>query len=263
MFWADACIPFAVQRDGSALEGIDASTLEGLVQEGLEIWSEVPCEGGGSPEVSTASQGLVACDAVEYECNLGIEGNANIVMFRDDFQDTVYGLRFGVIALTTLTANLGTGELYDADMEINSRDEDFVVEGASGATAVRDLGGVINHELGHLLGLSHSLEQGALMREAYEGTTTPSEDDIAGMCAALGASDTDPPCSAAQLGQDAGCVGSDVSCTVSRTDPSPRGCSCRAGAAGAGGSRFVWGALAVGALAIARRRRSLRSQSVL
>jgi hypothetical protein len=37
------------------------------------------------------------------------------------------GLRRGVIALTTITANLRTGEIFDADIELDARDEDFTL----------------------------------------------------------------------------------------------------------------------------------------
>jgi hypothetical protein len=37
-------------------------------------------------------------------------------VFRDEFEDTD-NFRFGVIALTILTANTRTGQIYDADIE--------------------------------------------------------------------------------------------------------------------------------------------------
>jgi hypothetical protein len=263
--WENPCIPFAVQRDGSDDESISAPELEQLVANGFDEWSSVQCPGGGSPMLSAGSQGEIACDAVEYNCN-DRSANSNIVMFRDEFANTSVGLRFGVIALTTLTANLVTGELFDADIEINSRDEDFEITD-NGDVGVnpdepRDLRGVVNHELGHLLGLSHTESRGALMRAAYEGTFEPADDDINAMCAALGRGANDPACSVATLPGSTECLGPDTSCpSQSSNSTDSNGCACELpgrearrgleGFAGASG-------MAVLGLALASRRQRRR-----
>jgi MYXO-CTERM domain-containing protein len=147
-------------------------------------------------------------------------------------------------------------------MEINSRDEDFSLDGESNGK--RDLRGVINHELGHLLGLSHSREPGALMRAQYQGTLSPTNDDAAGICAALDPGAGDPACSVEPLASDAVCLGSDSSCKRIDTDTpaeSQGGCSCRtAPSPSAGPVAWSW---ALGLAIWALRRKSQPCQRVL
>jgi MYXO-CTERM domain-containing protein len=261
VYWSSGCFPYAVQRDGSAAEGISALDVTALVDAGFRNWSRVACEGGGTPAITAESQGLIACDGVEYDCKEPA-ANSNLVVFRDDFANDSSGLRYGVIALTTLTANLTSGQLFDADLEINSRDEDFELGVTNRMNPqARNLRSVINHELGHLLGLSHSLELGALMFPAYDGRTEPSLDDRRGICEALDVGPTDPVCATVALGIDAGCVGSDTSCTVRRRVEDPGGCSCRVAGTAPQPLLGAWGWLAL--FGLFGRRWRLRSQTVL
>jgi hypothetical protein len=229
VYWKSGCISYAVQRDGSRAENISAARVAELLDEGFQAWSLARCPEGGTPELSSARQGLIACDQVEFNCMAGAQ-NSNLVMFRDRFVSTGSALQNGVIALTTVTANLVNGEIFDADIEINSRDEDFYIDTPDASGTARDLRGVINHELGHLLGLSHSKVRGSLMQALYEGITEPSADDSAGICEALDPGTSDPACSAEPLDSDAQCLGSDSDCTsIGGDTPSEAsgGCSFR------------------------------------
>jgi predicted Zn-dependent protease len=264
VYWKTGCISYAVQRDGSPAEGITAAQVSALLDEGFRTWSHISCPSGDTPVLTAQSQGPVACDAVEFNCQDPSQ-NSNIVMFRDEYADDPTGLRYGVIALTTITANLVTGEIFDADMELNSHDENFTLDGTTEVSnsAPRNLHGVINHELGHFLGLSHTRVQGSLMQAAYQGTTEPQADDISGMCAALQTGPSDPVCSVRTLPPDAGCLGSDVSCKAVETQPGdPGGCACRE-ARSRSGAFGPWGGLGALALVLGRRWRSRRVRMML
>lgn len=220
--WAHSCMDFAVQLDGSRQEKISAAELAGVLQDGFQVWSQVSCGSGLTPELTASYRGLTRCNRVEYNCGAK-EDNDNIVMFRDGSSD----LPETTIALSTIIANTATGEILDVDIEINSRDFDFYLDDADATPRAHDLRLVLNHELGHFLGLSHTLEKGALMRAAYDGFDRfPAPDDIAGMCRALKPSDTDPACSVEpSSGQ---CVGIDATCPAEVQSIDDGGCAVSA-----------------------------------
>jgi hypothetical protein len=259
VYWATDCLSYAIQRDGSTLQGISAEQVAPLVDEGFRAWSAVTCKDGGTPPLTALSQGAIACDAVEFNCQEP-EANSNLIVFRDEFVNTDT-FRFGVIALTTLTANTRTGQIFDADIEINSRDETFVIGEPPQDSQARDLRGVINHELGHLLGLSHPNVTSALMYADYRGTVLPAADDSAGICAIRGSERSDPKCDVTPLPSDAGCIGKDVSCKLDQQTQQEMdsGCALRAPAAQRD-PRWAW----AGALFLAcwlRRRRTAATAS--
>ena len=60
-------------------------------------------------------EGPVECDQVQYNQD---QPNQHVIIFRDDVWP--YDDSNNTLALTTVTFDPDTGELYDADMEINS-----------------------------------------------------------------------------------------------------------------------------------------------
>ncbi|HKO92773.1 MAG TPA: matrixin family metalloprotease [Polyangiaceae bacterium] len=264
VFWASDCLSYAIQRDGSIEQGITAEQLAPIVEEGFRAWGDVSCANGGTPPMTALSQGPIACDAAEFNCQVP-ELNSNLIVFRDDFVDRDV-FREGVIALTTLTASTRTGQIFDADIEINSRDEEFVLGEPPAGSFARDLRGVLNHEIGHLLGLSHSKTRSALMYDDYRGTVLPAADDIAGICAIRKGTGSDPSCEVVELAPDAGCVGNDKSCKVQPPPPPEEedpGCACALPAAGRRGHGAWVAALLLGGWLRRRGRRGARGGHTL
>ena len=250
--WKSGCISYAVQGNGSSATGISAEVLEGLLEDGFRVWSDVECGGSTTPELSSFFRGETSCDQVEYNC--GARGdNANIAMFRDGDSD----LSAFTIALSTIIANLKTGEILDVDIEINSRDFDFYADDADARDESHDLRLVINHELGHFLGLSHSVVPGALMRSEYEGSSLlPAADDIAGMCDIFPTGTGDPSCSASTVLDD--CLGADSRCPVP-VQPKSRGCSIETSEMPTASSPAWLLGSACGLLALGQARRRARA----
>lgn len=203
LYWASKCIGFSVQRDASRY--IDLTKARLLTQRAFDAWKAVKCPADpvsctgafdqGSPSIEVRDLGPVSCDCVEYN---GKVGNANAIVFRDsgwvecdgapkDDADTT-------LALTTVTFNTETGEIYDADMEVNTSNNPITIEDPPGRIFY-DFHSIMTHEAGHFLGLAHTnLRQPAdktqtpTMFARYEQKEIymrdPAQDDVCAICAA-------------------------------------------------------------------------------
>lgn len=184
--WPTSCVSYSVHNGGSERRGISADTLENYVDSALERWLQSDC-GGAPPNITLKNLGPISCDLAQYSST---EGNANLWVFQDDswshesagVSDQYYS---SALAYTTLSYDPTTGQLYDADVELNSFEAAFTT---SATNVDIDLESVIVHEAGHFLGLDHSNVSGATMSRNYDAGSTwmrsLSSDDVLGLCAA-------------------------------------------------------------------------------
>jgi hypothetical protein len=178
--WPQTCVSFSVQKDGSRIA--DYATIEQLARSAFSSWQGAQCgTGGDAPSITLADQfGATLC--TEHEYNVG-RGNANAIIFHDDvwpYPDDV----LTVLALTTVTFDKNTGDIHDADLEINGT-ELLSLDTPVPADSY-DLRSILVHETGHFLGLAHSLDPNSVMRRSYipgdDSFRRLGDDDQAGIC---------------------------------------------------------------------------------
>jgi matrixin len=179
LHWTSSCVTFDVQLDASPRSGIDAATTATVVERAFGAWLAADC-GDGPPAIEIGTYGVVEC----HESRFNQAGrNANIVMFRD--VTWPYPGAADTFGMTMLRYNKHTGELWDADVEINSAE--FNLTAVDDGDRV-DLQSILTHELGHFLGLAHPGPDyvDATMSPRWDGTGTTlrtlDEDDVAGIC---------------------------------------------------------------------------------
>ena len=179
LFWANRCVGFTLQKDASAQ--VTLAEAETTFKAAFDTWMNADCGSGKHPSVTVNYMGTVDCHVQEYNKDKDI-GNANVIMFRDDTWP--YEGTANILALTTVTYNLDTSEIYDADMEVNTADIKSFTTGDSNVQY--DLLSVATHETGHFLGLAHSHSTDATMYTDYKQGSVSlrdlTEDDTSAIC---------------------------------------------------------------------------------
>jgi hypothetical protein len=180
--WRQPCVSFDIQRDASTQ--VDYAHAEQALTQAFDAWMGVSCQGSG-PGIQVFDFGPVTCDLIEYNQHAG---NANVLLFRDSaWPHDTGGGGVDTLALTTVTYDVDKGDIYDADIEVNTADNAFTTSDTPGPMDV-DLLAVLTHETGHFLGLAHSQDPTATMFASYVmGTTTIrtlTPDDQAAICVA-------------------------------------------------------------------------------
>ena len=176
------CIGYTLQRNASR-QVTFADAADGLAR-AFTKWtgSTCPTNAGGGSRVSIDVRDLGAVDCAEVKYNQN-GANQNVIIFRDDVWP--HEQSADTLALTTVTYNIDTGEIYDADMEINTHDKHVTLTDPVPSDGY-DFASIVTHESGHFLGLAHSGDSHATMFFNYApGATamrTLTADDVAGIC---------------------------------------------------------------------------------
>jgi hypothetical protein len=182
--WKSKCVGYFVQASGSHARAIDVVTARAAAKAAFGAWSAIACpldaaacapdRGDLHPSIAAIDLGTASCTAIEYSQT---SGNANLVLFRDDGWPHPDGDT--TLALTTVSYDADTGELFDADIELNSGEHPISTDGKGPF----DLQGILTHEAGHFFGLAHTqpVNADAVMSIGSE-KRTPALDDACGIC---------------------------------------------------------------------------------
>jgi hypothetical protein len=193
LFWPPTCVGYALQKNGT--QSLDINDVRVAIQKSFQAWSDVPCPDQDNKFASMTFSELqdVSCKKSEYNKD---GANVNVVIFKDD--DWTYHGIDGTLAKTSVTYDDRTGEIFDADIEVNAAFNNLTV---SDTKIGYDLQSIVTHEAGHFIGMAHSPDANASMYASYaQGTLGPrklNDDDVAGVCAVyppgrIGACDTTP-----------------------------------------------------------------------
>jgi MYXO-CTERM domain-containing protein len=247
--WRSSCVTVGVQQLGSPGNGFSYDDVATVVESAFDAWMGVRCS-GKPPSIDVQLLGPVECGLSEYNRNAG---NANIVLFRSG--PWPYMGAQNALGLTTTRFDTQTGDLWDADIEINGQDNDLSI---GDPITGDDLLSVLTHEAGHFLGLSHSPNSSATMKPVYDPSRDGASfrsleaDDIAGICASYPPDRTPATTScenrhgfSGQCGKDQPAKSDDEGCSVSSRRAARPG--------GVPGLLGLFGLLALGGLRRARR----------
>ena len=242
--WHGRCVGLGLHADAS--EQVDFETAQRLVEEAFAIWSAVRCEPSGKPPSIelVGTDGPIACGRAEYVSGAG---NANVVIFRDD--SWPFGGAGRELATTSVRSR-SDGEIVDADIEVNATLPLLFDGQQSSGTIVgaHDLLSILVHEMGHVLGIDHSIDPDSIMQVDLPPRvvrTTLGADDVAAICAAYPPARKAPACDPTPRGEFA------AQCAL---DPSTGG-ACNAAHVGRSASSHAWPLTLLFALALRRWRR--------
>ena len=181
LFWPTSCVSFAMNKLGT--QDLDPSDTRLVVQKAFKAWTDVPCgpKGqDGAASMTFEDRGTVDCKKSEYNKT---GPNVNVILFQDD--DWNYRGIDGTLAKTSVTYNDQTGEIYDADIEVNAANNTLTITDDPKKVEY-DLQAILTHEAGHFIGIAHSPDGNAVMYASYspgsisQRTLTP--DDVEAVC---------------------------------------------------------------------------------
>jgi len=246
LFWPTSCIEFHMNQDGTQF--LDTRETRTAIMKAFRSWSAVDCGNGKTASMTFVAKEDVPCKKAEYNREAK---NVNVVLFQDN--DWKYRGIDGTLAKTSATFDTETGEIFDADIEVNTAFNKVTLSDKPGEIQY-DLEAILAHEVGHFLGIGHSADDRSTMYPSYSPGTISirqlSPDDKKAVCAAY------PPDNGVKCDQEPRGGYSPTCDGQVPAAEAPGGCSVgekRAPAGPSHGAPFVVALASFVSLALARR----------
>jgi hypothetical protein len=178
LYWPTSCVSYATNKLGT--QDLDPADTRAVIKKCFQAWSEVPCADGKPASITFQEREPVSCKKSQYNKD---GPNVNVILFQDD--DWKYRGIDGTLAKTSVTYNDDTGEIYDADIEVNTANNTVTITDDPKHIEY-DLQAILTHEVGHFIGIAHSPVPDAVMYATYNpGSTSQRKltpDDVEAAC---------------------------------------------------------------------------------
>lgn len=174
LFWRSRRV--VVRAAYQTCPGCNPAEVRDAILRGLAAWTSA---GDGCTDISLV-EGEPPTELGTTLYGAPPDGENRIVWRNTEWLDS-----HSALALTLTVHNTSTGELKDADIDVNSVDFAWTTADPP-ALVLSDVQNTLTHELGHVLGLAHSLDPTATMAamsppgEISKRDLAP--DDIRGVC---------------------------------------------------------------------------------
>lgn len=183
LYWSKRTITYWVNDKGCA--DVPLKDTMGAIKRSFFAWAGQSCTDlffnyGGRARTTKSNMSLGKGEKPDFK---------NMVIWREKAWPPA-GVRDGsinkdMVALTTLIYDTDTGEIVDADIDLNGFDY-FWTATNDKTKAATDIQNAVTHEVGHLIGLAHSEKSSATMYgETPQGDMSKRDldkDDIAALC---------------------------------------------------------------------------------
>ncbi len=226
--WMQRCIPYYISSAGTLL---DSQAREQLVIQSFAVWSKEACTDIEFRYMGRTTE-TEAWDPTQPRINKNV-----IASIEDGHEGFDEDPR--LLALTLTRYAVATGEIFDADIILNTAAQTF--DDVSDPLVCRsqtrafDLRNTLVHEIGHFIGFDHTNVPAATMAASASACETEKRD--------LGPDDQMAICTVYPKGEDAKTCVQPASYTPSNSDPTafrsqcdrpaieevPGGCSCGVG----------------------------------
>ncbi|MDP7061777.1 MAG: IPT/TIG domain-containing protein [Planctomycetota bacterium] len=136
--WANPSITWRLNANGS--DDINDDSHIAAIEHGFQAWEDI--SGSNIAFTRGADTNDVAPGA-----------SSHIVAFDENNTSGYFPGGSGIVAITPITFDTGSGNILDADILFNGSQYSFSTDGSPGTFDVQD---VLSHEIGHFIGLDHS-----------------------------------------------------------------------------------------------------------